>query len=148
MQIQNLAPSQLNQSVIAELKTIAAAKLAYSAMAYDMLKLAIDGYDYPFLPMNLRAIEPSKNVKSLLTSNINVWPNPASNQLQLELINASDANVVIVINNANGQVIYKQSTNVKAGKITLDISTFAKGIYHLQVLGIEDKNLVATFIKQ
>ena len=49
---------------------------------------------------------------------------------------------------ANGKVIYKQSTNVKAGKITLDISTFAKGIYHLQVLGIEDKNLVTTFIKQ
>ena len=49
---------------------------------------------------------------------------------------------------ANAQVIYKQSTNVKAGKITLDISTFAKGIYHLQVLGIEDKNLVTTFIKQ
>lgn len=45
-------------------------------------------------------------------------------------------------------MIYKQSANVKAGKITLDISTFAKGIYHLQVLGIEDKNLVTTFIKQ
>jgi hypothetical protein len=148
MQIQNIAPSQLNESVIAQLKSIAAAKLACSAMAYDMLKLAIDGYDYPFLPMNLRAIEPSKKVKLLLTSNINVWPNPASNQLQLELINASDADAVLVINNANGQVIYKQSTNVKAGKITLDISTFAKGIYHLQVLGIEDKNLVATFIKQ
>jgi hypothetical protein len=148
MQIQNLAPSQLNQSVIAELKTIAASKVSCSAMAYDMLKLAIDGYDYPFQPMNLRAVEPSKNVKSLLASNINVWPNPASNQLQLELINASDANAVIVINNANGQVIFSQSTNVKAGKITLDISAFAKGIYHLQVLGIEDKNLVTTFIKQ
>jgi hypothetical protein len=148
MQIQNIAPSQLNESAITQLKTIAAAKVSCSAMAYDMLKLAIDGYDYPFLPMNLRAVEPSKKVKSLLTSNINVWPNPASNQLQLELINASDANAVIVINNANGQVIYKQSTNVKAGKITLDISSFAKGMYHLQVLGIEDKNLVTTFIKQ
>lgn len=148
MQIQNLAPSQLNQSVIAQLKTIAAAKVSCSAMAYDMLKLAIDGYDYPFQTVNLRAVEPSKNVKSLLASTINVWPNPASNQLQLELINASDANAVIVINNANGQVIYTQSTNLKAGKITLDISNFAKGIYHLQVLGVEDKNLVATFIKQ
>jgi hypothetical protein len=148
MQLQNIAPSQLNESAITQLKTIAAAKVSCSAMAYDMLKLAIDGYDYPFLPMNLRAIESSKNVKSLLTTNINVWPNPASNQLQLELINASDANAVIVINNANGQVIFSQSINVKAGKITLDISTFAKGIYHLQVLGIEDKNLVATFIKQ
>jgi hypothetical protein len=148
MQIQNIAPSQLNESAITQLKTIAAANLDCSAMAYDMLKLAIDGYDYPFLPMNLRAVEPSKNVKSLLASTINVWPNPASNQLQLEFVNATDANTVIVINNANGQVIHKQSTNVKAGKITLDISTFAKGIYHLQVLGIEDKNLVTTFIKQ
>jgi hypothetical protein len=148
MQIQNIAPRQLNESVIAHLKTIAASKVSCSAMAYDMLKLAIDGYDYPFLPINLKAIEPSKNVKSLLKSKIKVWPNPASNQLQLELINASDANAVIVINNANGQVIYKQSTNLKAGKITLDISTLAIGMYHLQILGIDDKSLVATFVKQ
>ncbi len=148
MKMQNSAPQQLSANSITQLKSIAAAKVNCSPMAYDLLKLAIDGYDYPFQPIVLKTIEPSKNIKSLLASSINVWPNPASNQLQLELINATDANAVIVINNANGQVIYKQSTNVKAGKITLDISTFAKGIYHLQVLGIEDKNLVATFIKQ
>lgn len=148
MQIQNIALYQLDEIAIAQLKTIAAAKVECSPMAYDLLKLAIDGYDYPFQSIALKIIEPSKNVKSLLASTINVWPNPASNQLQLELINASDANAVIVINNANGQVIFSQSTNVKAGKISLDISSFAKGIYHLQVLGTEDKNLVATFIKQ
>lgn len=101
-----------------------------------------------FQPIVLKTNEPSKSVKSLLASTLKVWPNPATDVLQLELINASDANGVIVINNASGQVIYSQSTNVKAGKVTIDISAFAKGIYHLQVLGIDDANLVATFIKQ
>lgn len=110
--------------------------------------LAIGGYDYKFEPIVISAPTHTKGIKSLFESNLKVYPNPASNQLQLEFINASDANAVIVINNATGQVIFSQSTNLKAGKITLDISTFAKGMYHLQVLGVEDKNLVATFIKQ
>jgi len=148
MAAQNILPRQLNASAISELKSIAAAQVTCSPMAYDLLKLAIDGYDYPFQPIVLKTIEPSKSVKSLLASTLKVWPNPATDVLQLELINASDANGVIVINNASGQVIYSQSTNVKAGKVTIDISAFAKGIYHLQVLGIDDANLVSTFIKQ
>lgn len=55
------------------IKSIANAKLSCSPIAYDLLKLAIDGYDYPFLLMNLKAIEPSKNIKSLLESIRKVW---------------------------------------------------------------------------
>ncbi|MCC6251671.1 MAG: T9SS type A sorting domain-containing protein [Bacteroidia bacterium] len=77
-----------------------------------------------------------------------VYPNPASNNLTLELINATEGNAVITIFDALGQSVYQAQTNVKAGKVSIDISSFAKGMYHLQVLGIEDKNLVTTFIKQ
>lgn len=148
MHLNNLQPYQLPKVNISTLKQLANNDDVTSHKAADLLRLAIGGYDYKFEPIVISAPTHTKGIKSLFESNLKVYPNPASNQLQLEFINASDANAVIVINNATGQVIFSQSTNLKAGKITLDISTFAKGMYHLQVLGVEDKNLVATFIKQ
>lgn len=148
MWLQNLTPRKLNAADIAALKSIAAAALPCSPKAYDLLKQAVDGYDYPFRPIALQTQEHGKNVTSLAASALKVYPNPASNNLTLELINATEGNAIITVFDALGQSVYQAQTNVKAGKVSIDISSFAKGMYHLQVLGIEDKNLVTTFIKQ
>ncbi len=67
---------------------------------------------------------------------VNVYPNPASNVINVsyELLNSD--NVSIVLTNALGQVVYSQAvTENNVGRHTLRIDTdaFAAGLYQLNI---------------
>ncbi|MFN5385645.1 MAG: T9SS type A sorting domain-containing protein [Bacteroidota bacterium] len=49
---------------------------------------------------------------------------------------------------AMGQRIYQTSGNLKAGKLSIDVSGLAKGMYHVQLLSANNKSLSNSFIKQ
>ncbi len=78
------------------------------------------GENVPILPTN--------------NSNINIYPNPAKNELNITSTNRITS---IIITNLLGQAIFKQNYNTD--KITMDISEFTKGIYFIKVNGTEDK---------
>ncbi|NVO04037.1 MAG: T9SS type A sorting domain-containing protein [Bacteroidetes bacterium] len=69
-------------------------------------------------------------------STISVYPNPATDQITIELPNSETGKIELSIVNLMGQMIYKQET-FDNSKI-IDISQFAEGIYLIQAK-TEDK---------
>jgi hypothetical protein len=89
-----------------------------------------------------------QSVLKTFQNKILVYPNPASNNLILELVNETEDNAIISIFDAMGQRIYQTSGNLKAGKLSIDVSGLAKGMYHVQLLSANNKSLSNSFIKQ
>jgi len=87
-------------------------------------------------------------VVNLNSSSLSIYPNPASNNLILELVNDTEDNAIISIFDAMGQRIYQTSGNLKAGKLSIDVSGLARGMYHIQLLSANNKSLSNSFIKQ
>jgi hypothetical protein len=70
-----------------------------------------------------------------------LYPNPASDLLNIELSNLYSAGEITVFNSL-GQEVYKASYNAAASKSVhkvIDISSFASGLYHLQVSSVNGK---------
>jgi len=148
MLLENIQPRELDATSIANLKSIAAEELPFSPQAFDMLKLASDGYDYPFQPIVLKTQEHSKNIISLNENALKVYPNPATNNLILELVDATDGKATITIFDALGQSVNQVQTNIKAGKLSIDISSLASGLYHVQMINAANQSLSNSFVKQ
>jgi hypothetical protein len=72
---------------------------------------------------------------------LTVYPNPATNLLNLRLENGNQAEVVL--QNLNGQVIYKSNENFNHGNATVQINTsdLAAGVYLVRVT--DERNTVA-----
>jgi hypothetical protein len=67
---------------------------------------------------------------------LNVYPNPTTGQLNVDVQLAIQDALVITVYNTLGQVVSQvQDTAVLGGNYKLDLSTLAKGIYHVQVVG-------------
>jgi hypothetical protein len=146
--LENIQPRELDATSIANLKSIAAEELPFSPQAFDMLKLASDGYDYPFQPIVLKTQEHSKNIISLNENALKVYPNPATNNLILELVDATDGKATITIFDALGQSVNQVQTNIKAGKLSIDINSLASGLYHVQMINAANQSLSNSFVKQ
>lgn len=120
----------------------------YNSMANDILQVSNGKNDYRFKATNVLTTKGESKIVNLGSSNMLVYPNPASNNLSLEFINASDENATVTIFDALGQRIYQVRSNIKAGKLSIDISSLAKGLYHVQLLDTNNKSLSNSFIKQ
>jgi hypothetical protein len=66
---------------------------------------------------------------------IRVYPNPASDRLQVELNLESAQQIMATLVDLNGNVISSQARPMQAGKgsLSFDISQVANGVYHLMV---------------
>ena len=82
-------------------------------------------------------IELSDNTK------LSVYPNPAKDKLTIESSISTLINYDII--NLMGQSVY--SSQLNAGKTTIDISAFAKGIYTIKLYS-EKGNVVKKFVKE
>ena len=71
-----------------------------------------------------------------LISNVNIYPNPTSNVLNIDLMVIESSNTIIKVLDMSGRLI--KQTQVKSEKglnpITIDLSELASGIYALQIL--------------
>jgi hypothetical protein len=130
------------------LKSIDSKQAINSAMARDLLQAANGKNDYRFKPTQLLTTKTEGKVINLMASSLMVYPNPASNDITLQLVNATDENATIIIFDAMGQRIHQQQVNIKGGKITINVSAFASGMYHIQLLSTSNKSLSNSFIKQ
>ncbi|MGZ4056362.1 MAG: T9SS type A sorting domain-containing protein [Bacteroidia bacterium] len=81
---------------------------------------------------------------------INIYPNPATNQITLEFDLTETKNTTIEVKNVLGQTV-KSISNIAfqkgTNKIEIDISDFTNGIYFLQLIS-EHRQLTAKFVKQ
>jgi hypothetical protein len=80
-------------------------------------------------------------------SNLVVMPNPATHDLTISFSNLVNENTQLKLMNLNGQIVYSESVNLSSSKVsrTIDVSSFAKGIYNLQLIsstGIVTKKVV------
>lgn len=70
--------------------------------------------------------------------NISAFPNPTNSFVQIQL-DGNNSNLQLHLYDAIGNLI--QSTNMNAIQTTLDLSSFANGIYYLRVLNAENKQV-------
>lgn len=67
---------------------------------------------------------------------LNVYPNPTTGQLNVDVQLATQDAIIITVYNALGQAVSQvQDTEILESNYKLDFSKLAKGIYHVQVVG-------------
>jgi len=92
----------------------------YSANDYGNLKLVAADYYV------------SKSSLNLSSQNVKVYPNPASDQLTIEINDQLQGMVQICVYEITGKKM-AENTNIKNSTCQLDVSGFAKGMYILQI---------------
>jgi hypothetical protein len=80
---------------------------------------------------------PALNVVSIEKKGaLNVYPNPSTGQLNVDVQLATQDEIVITVYNSLGQEVSQvKDAKVLGGNYKLDFSKLAKGIYHIQVVG-------------
>ncbi|MEI2672930.1 MAG: T9SS type A sorting domain-containing protein [Chitinophagaceae bacterium] len=68
---------------------------------------------------------------------LTVYPNPATNNVQIEIIQVKETGATLQITNTIGQIVYSTTiaANQTAIEMTVDVSQFPAGIYNLQLVG-------------
>ena len=74
---------------------------------------------------------------------VNVFPNPAKNQVNISSANINDAQVSVI--SSEGQIIQLPLGIVNDGMLTLDISTVPNGVYFLRIVQ-ENKVVTEKFV--
>jgi hypothetical protein len=100
-----------------------------------------DSIDLHFIEM--KSVSSSVIEKKAVT-NVNLWPNPADNILQLTSDNQLDH--IVIIDN-NGKKVFARGLSSGSCNSTLDISFLEPGCYHLVVYAKHVRSSI-TFIKQ
>jgi alpha-tubulin suppressor-like RCC1 family protein len=70
------------------------------------------------------------NVKDILVDRLNIYPNPASNQLTVEVPESIQSSFSIVIYDHMGRIVYNEEMSNKTD-IQIDLQAFESGVYHL-----------------
>jgi hypothetical protein len=75
---------------------------------------------------------------------LNVWPNPAKNNLQIQ--SGSELIKQVVVRAANGSLVYQQQ-GLQNNLVNLNVSKWATGMYYIQTT-VGDKIINSPFIKE
>lgn len=80
-------------------------------------------------------VDPS-GIKENIDTNLEVFPNPANNMLNITFDATKNGNAVIKLLNINGQLMSKSEVNITSAKYSksIDMNGFAKGVYVVQVI--------------
>jgi hypothetical protein len=84
----------------------------------------------------------TSDINGYNTGNIKLWPNPASDFIQITLDNTENNSIVKIINTTGNTVFLGRYNND-----LIDISNLPVGVYTLQVIGRDNIN-TAIFIKK
>ena len=72
--------------------------------------------------------------------NVKVFPNPVSNNVNIQIENELQNHLQLTVLNANGQIVYSEN-NLHGTNFTIDMSTYPKGIYLLKISSGNSMNL-------
>lgn len=78
---------------------------------------------------------PVKPPESPFVSDLIVYPNPASDQVNLEFDLLQDGRVVFMLVNNAGQVVFSKTAQMLSGRLTytLPLGSYASGLYYLVI---------------
>lgn len=77
---------------------------------------------------------------------LKVYPNPASNLLNVEILSANEGRVQAMIINRLGQVVAQKSINPNSGKIEFNLGHLKEGDYVLHIKGENGLQETRTFV--
>ena len=92
-----------------------------------------------------RPLSEMTSITELSASNVNIYPNPASDNITIDVSSSLSTHSTLEILNIQGQTILQQQ--VQQGKTNINISGLAKGVYILK-LSSNDKTEVTRFVKE
>jgi len=76
-----------------------------------------------------------------------VYPNPASNQINIKFRNLKDQEVVLQISTVIGKIVVEERVNKRKGELSYSISGLAKGVYFIKVTSSENSITKKIIIK-
>ena len=85
----------------------------------------------PFFPMVGQT-----GIENSVFKDINLYPNPANNTLNIEISTTEDNEVEVNIINMIGQIVLTKNTSVfgNTAKINIDVSRLSDGVYSVEVV--------------
>ncbi len=91
---------------------------------------------------------PSVGVQNIANKNdeLSIYPNPASEILQIELTDTKAENISIEILDASGKIVSKGLTNFENGSSKINISNLTKGTYFVKII-YANKSAVRKIVK-
>ena len=68
-----------------------------------------------------------------LINNFNVYPNPASNKVTIEINNSKDEKISISLKDILGKEVFVKQLETINAKQVIDVSNLVKGVYLLEI---------------
>ena len=123
----------LTDADIHQLETIMDKETYNSNRAVSILNNTSTYRDYYEETIDLPEVEKSSQVKHIgeNESYLNIYPNPASNTVFVELINNTAAASKLELFDVSGKLVTEYSLSLVAGGIELDIQNLSEGFYFL-----------------
>jgi hypothetical protein len=78
--------------------------------------------------------------ENIMETNIAVYPNPANDELMIDLSSISEESVVVELRDLSGKLIMR-AANDNGSIVRFNLSNVAKGVYNIYVLGSEFKGI-------
>lgn len=93
---------------------------------YRLISIDLDGTRHY---SEIRAVRYNDNNNSM----VSVFPNPAANNINVNIPTNDNQDASIRISNSLGQVVFEM-TGVASGSLSLDLTDFSAGIYQMQIV--------------
>jgi hypothetical protein len=96
----------------------------------------------PMIRLNFGNISVNNITENTFNGNLSIYPNPSKGSFMLELSGVENDNYTLIITDILGKDIFVKTIDVKEfAKETIDISTYSKGTY---ILNIENSTSIVT----
>lgn len=115
-------------------------------------RAGIRNHDDELLDQALQVACAASGVKSTLSENgkIRVYPNPADNTINVELVNIKGDNIVIRVTDMNGRKLMTRETRSSNGNIytTFDMQRLSPGMYLVEMVDEDGQTVVRKVVKE
>lgn len=77
----------------------------------------------------------AEGIKDNTLSELKLYPNPASNNVTIQLMSKETSNATLKVTNIMGQVVYTENVSVETGnnQHTINVSSFGAGFYLVNI---------------
>jgi len=94
-------------------------------------------------------IDDCTGIKEIESGQVKVYPNPATNQVNIEFVLSEPAAILVRVMNQIGQLVYQSTENMQEGNqlITVELENLSKGFYTIQLKNAEGSSMQTKFTK-
>ena len=85
-------------------------------------------------------------LSDLASEEVIIYPNPAQNEIKVDASKSSKEFKTVYVTDITGKILSETSLN-KNGVTTIDVATYASGVYHLRMVSASE-TMVKQFIKK